>query len=83
MRIYLLYIFLSCLLKQNRKLHIIRAEVDSFKVKPLFSTLEPAEIQYRIDQYNKLQIVLNDDIYGSLNNDSLVIVVMVCIYFQV
>lgn len=69
------------LLKQNNKIPVIRGKFGSFKGKPLFPRLEPAEIQYRIDQYNKLQTVLNEDMYGRLKNDSLVIVVMVCIHF--
>ncbi|XP_065218790.1 alpha-1,6-mannosyl-glycoprotein 2-beta-N-acetylglucosaminyltransferase-like isoform X2 [Planococcus citri] len=35
------------------------------------------EIQRRVDEHNKLQIILNEDIFGPLRNDSLVIAIQV------
>ncbi len=43
----------------------------------LHQILDIAEIQYRIEQYNKFQTVLNEDIFGPLQNDSLVIIIQV------
>ncbi|XP_065216010.1 alpha-1,6-mannosyl-glycoprotein 2-beta-N-acetylglucosaminyltransferase [Planococcus citri] len=44
---------------------------------PFQQVLSINEIQRRIDEYNKLQTVLNEDIFGPLQNDSLVIVIQV------
>jgi alpha-1,6-mannosyl-glycoprotein beta-1,2-N-acetylglucosaminyltransferase len=38
-------------------------------------------IKRGIEQYNKYQVVLNEDIFGPLHNDSLVIAVQVSIFY--
>lgn len=39
--------------------------------------LDIKEIQRRVDQYNHMQTILNEDIFGPLQNDSLVIIIQV------
>lgn len=41
-------------------------------------SLNASEIRRLIDQQNSKQIVLNEDVFGPLQNDSLVIVIQVC-----
>lgn len=41
-------------------------------------SLNASEIRRLIDQQNSKQVVLNEDVYGPLQNDSLVIVIQVC-----
>ncbi|KAK7572144.1 hypothetical protein V9T40_014616 [Parthenolecanium corni] len=61
--------------KKNASIATTSVGVDAGKTES--SQLDIKEIQRRIDQYNSLQTILNEDIFGPLQNDSLVIIIQV------